>query len=561
MIFGSGAVRRAPSPAPAPPAPVAAPPPSRRDEFEIDDSQQSQLLPPARPAPPPPSLLGVLAYPFQVLGSLFRFIFGILHIPLPPFLSLNTLSRRTPSNRGTGTGSRRDPKSQARIWIRELEEEIGAVTIASRSSAVDNSAAAGSSSGARRRAPVPTDSSGPKYLPNFLESSYEDALRTAQSTARVLCVVLVSSEHDDDPKFKRSTLTSSHFLEMLEENDFLVWGGDVKQPDAHSASVKLSCTTYPFVGFIALQPSRGSRTVPAPTTMTVLSRHPGLKSCNADALCNHLSSKLVPRVVPFLERLREERAEAERAKSLRENSLAHERELRRMQDQAFADSARKDTERIRHKMAEEQRLKQEEEERQRQHEAFLQEEEARRLKELQREQELVSWRQWAIDNTRTNDEGDIRVAVRLPNGERLMRKFQRSHTLTTLYTFVDASILAQQGTSSATTSTSSLPVDQQVQELVRQYGESSLWPFTVINAYPRLEIPWKANATLGEVACLQQGGQVVVEMRNSSRKGRASMDSKARSSLDSSRSNGSRSKQAENNQDDDDEYLTESDEE
>lgn len=480
-------------------------------------------------------------------------MFGVLHIPLPAFWSLNTLSRTTPRNRGPTSSSRRDPKSQARIWIRELEEETGAVTLAARSSAVDESTA-GSSSGVRRRGPT-ADTTGPKYLPNFLETSYEEALRSAQSSARALCVVLVSSEHDDDAAFKRSTLSSPEFIQLLEDNDFLIWGGDVKQSDAYGASTKLSCTTYPFVAFVALQPSRGSRNGSSSTTMTVLSRHPGLNACSSDALCAHLTTKLVPRVLPFLSRFREERAEAERAKRARENALVHEREMRRMQEKAYADSARKDTERIKRKIEEEKRAKKEAAELQLQHEAFLQAEQEMRHNELRREEELLSWRHWAVQQSNAKDEGDVRIAVRLPNGERLMKKFQRLSTLTALYAFVDASILAQQPLPSTPAPATSLPLERQLQEVSSSYGETSLWPFTIINAYPRLEIPWKAGSTLGDVSCLAQGGQVVVEMKNTVKKSRTSSDSRGRPSIDS---NGGSKK---SDQDDDDEYLTESDEE
>jgi FAS-associated factor 2 len=40
-------------------------------------------------------------------------------------------------------------------------------------------------------------------LPNFFIGSYEEALRTAQRELRVLCVILVSEEHDDVAPFKR----------------------------------------------------------------------------------------------------------------------------------------------------------------------------------------------------------------------------------------------------------------------------------------------------------------------------------------------------------------------
>lgn len=45
-----------------------------------------------------------------------------------------------------------------------------------------------------------------RLLPDFWLGSYESALKTAQTDARMMCVVIVSEEHDDTPEFKRFVL-------------------------------------------------------------------------------------------------------------------------------------------------------------------------------------------------------------------------------------------------------------------------------------------------------------------------------------------------------------------
>ena len=139
--------------------------------------------------PRPSAILSLLSYPFHFLSSIFRFIFSVLRIPIPhlPFLSLNfyqpTRPRRA-SSRGIDS------------WIRELEDETGALCIG-RTSTNAASGVAGPSTTLSHRGPTQ------KHLPNFVVGTYEETLRRCQRENRIGCIILVSEEHDDDSEFKR----------------------------------------------------------------------------------------------------------------------------------------------------------------------------------------------------------------------------------------------------------------------------------------------------------------------------------------------------------------------
>lgn len=144
--------------------------------------------------------LRLLSYPFAIsvnfVSSLLNFIFRILRIPFMTFSSIwrPTARRHLPH----------DPTSVMDRWIRQLEEETGAIR------GGQNGAVIGSSTGAEagpgpstlsRRNDVQRDDV--RRLPEFSFGSYEQVLNVAQKELRVLCVVLVSDEHDDVPEFKR----------------------------------------------------------------------------------------------------------------------------------------------------------------------------------------------------------------------------------------------------------------------------------------------------------------------------------------------------------------------
>jgi FAS-associated factor 2 len=167
-------------------------------------------------------LLSVLSFPLHLLSSLFRFMFGVLRIPFPAlrFSGLNFYSPLRPRPTPRQGGPDR--------WLRELEEETGAVSIArlkvpkgvSSSAAGPSSSAAASSSAShltsRGNAAAGlngiTVEEGRKLLPDFTLSTYEEVLRTVQRDSKIACVILVSEEHDDAAEFKRHVAHLMFFI-------------------------------------------------------------------------------------------------------------------------------------------------------------------------------------------------------------------------------------------------------------------------------------------------------------------------------------------------------------
>jgi len=280
------------------------------------------------------------------------------------------------------------------------------------------------------------------------------------------------------------------------------------------AAEKLQATTYPFVAFLALQPRRSptgssSSRNTSPPSLTVLSRHQGKSTpasgpTSAQTLVDHLQRQVLPRVTPFLNRIISAQRERE-----------HDRLMRDEQDRAFQNAARRDKERIEAKMAQE---KAEKEAKQRaETEAALAEE--RRLQELEasrvRKIERMNWRRWtrrAICKAQSQDGSpkDLRIAIRLPNGTRVIHSFSRTATVTSLYAFVDSQFIPSELLESD--DPISLPGQEgQGEETLEKHVSSDYWEFRIALAYPRMEIPWTPGAKLYDIDHLRRGGQVVVE--------------------------------------------------
>jgi FAS-associated factor 2 len=171
----------------------------------------------------------------NIFATLFHFIFRVLRIPFPRVNTLSiTLGNGSTRTKRRGSHSD-DPSVVAERWVRELEEETGAVCI-SKAALMDaqgggdnsNDAEPGPSSRPVRRHPVKT-----KTLPDFFLGSYDAAVRAAQSESRVLCVIITSEEHDDCPAFRREVLTDTEFVHALTDNRIITWGGDVRDRDGY----------------------------------------------------------------------------------------------------------------------------------------------------------------------------------------------------------------------------------------------------------------------------------------------------------------------------------------
>lgn len=345
--------------------------------------------------------------------------------------------------------------------------------------------------------------------------------------------------------------------------------GVVRRPVSHLsiqthiriAAQKLQATTYPFVAFIALQARRGS-TNSQSAVLTVLSRHQGpaipaaTAPTSARALTTHLQEHLLPRVTPYLTRVRTQATERDAVLAVAARERERERTLRAEQDRAFAESARKDKERIEKRRAEE---------REAQEAARRQSEEAQRAEEQARKQEeeralweekRMAWRRYGRKallprEPRPGEQGrgkTVRVGVRMPDGRRAVRFFGENDSLTAVYAFVDTLFIPNTPDFAPASDPTTPPEGEEAGELgllhaMEKVGKKNgeWFGFKLAMAYPRKEIHWEAGKKVGEVEGLS-GGQLVVELFGDAK-------GKGRSSLDSRRSNGTES----------DEYETESD--
>lgn len=391
----------------------------------------------------PPLLLSILFTPFSLLYRLFATILSPIGT-LFPFIP-RAIARLAPSNRPRPSRRSLAPVDNARRFIREFSEQYGT-----------------------------------NDLP-FVESGFNLALDNAKRDFKFLFVVLISPSHDDTSSWIRETLLSPQVTSFLtsHRDELILWGGNVQDAEAYQVADTVQCTKFPFAGLIC-------RTADStPPEMTTVMRAAG------PITANELVAKLGAAITAQRSQLTAARLESQQAQA--------SRNLRQEQDSAYERSLAADRERA--------RLRREEAEAQARMEKEALEKEEREKRNAEARQQ---WRRWRVqsfppepDKTATDT---IRVSIRLPDGERVIRGFPAGADLEEVYAFVDCYDLLKATT---TTETGMEVSEKEVLEPPEEYDH--VYGFRLVSPMPR-KVYALQNGGGGSIASrIGRGANLIVE--------------------------------------------------
>jgi hypothetical protein len=91
--------------------------------------------------------------------------------------------------------------------------------------------------------------------PRFHDNSYQSAVATAFQESKFLLVYLHSPLHEDTDRFCNQVLCSQQFANVT-NNNVIMWGGKVFDPEAYGLSSQLGVSTFPFLALLMCQSSR-----------------------------------------------------------------------------------------------------------------------------------------------------------------------------------------------------------------------------------------------------------------------------------------------------------------
>ena len=245
----------------------------------------------------------------------------------------------------------------------------------------------------------------------FFDGGYATAYDLAKMDLKFLLVVLLSPEHDDTSVFVRDTLLSEEVTSYINaREDIILWAGNVQDSEAYQVSTALNCSKFPFAALVSHTPQDSA------TAMSTIARISGLVSPSSFVA---QLRKAIEQQASQLSRVRNQRNEQQASRTIREE-----------QNSAYERSLAQDRERARQRReAEAARATAEQEART--------EAEAEQRHASNRKQ----WRRWRAQRIAAEPEPNVkevsRVSIRMPTGERVVRKFESSAAIEELYAFVD----------------------------------------------------------------------------------------------------------------------------
>lgn len=308
---------------------------------------------------------------------------------------------------------------------------------------------------------------GPNRLP-FFEGGYAQALDQTKKDLKFLLVVLMSPEHDDTSAFVHDALLSERVQQYINDpSRIILWVGDVRDAEAYEVSTALHCTKFPFTAVVAHDSKAGS------TSMLVIDRITGLMDANT------YLARLQKAVNGHEAQLADMRA----SRSAQDFS----RNIREAQDTAYERSLAADRERKRVKEAAEAEAKAT---------ARREHEEADAAKTLAANK--LQWRKWRASSIEAEpDQGPdvVRIALKMPEAARIMRRFRSGDDIEGLYAFVDCYDLVKDGS-----------VGEKAEKPATYEHR---FDFRLVQTLPRVVFDVESGGTIGER--VGKSGNLIVE--------------------------------------------------
>ncbi|KAJ3014820.1 FAS-associated factor 2 [Thoreauomyces humboldtii] len=262
------------------------------DEATVEDAVPPPGAPadvgaegPVNLAPRSLSLWSLLTLPVTLPLNIVWILFQYAASFLPASLR-RAITRTAPYQRRRRVSDSRDPRAAAARFVLDFEQTFGTVH------------------------------------PDFFQGTYAQALQKAKTEVRYLIAYLHSVEHDDTEAFCRGTLCTPSLGPTLTQRNVLFWAGDVANTEAFQVSNVLGASRYPFLAVIA----------PHQTRLAIVARIEG--RCTADVILNAVNT-VVEQMDPEIASLRAERQQREQTRMIREQ-----------QDEAYQASLRADKEKV-----------------------------------------------------------------------------------------------------------------------------------------------------------------------------------------------------------------------
>eukprot|EP01095_Lingulamoeba_sp_RSL-Kostka_P017666 TRINITY_DN9339_c0_g2_i1.p1 TRINITY_DN9339_c0_g2~~TRINITY_DN9339_c0_g2_i1.p1 ORF type:complete len:358 (-),score=114.29 TRINITY_DN9339_c0_g2_i1:115-1188(-) len=262
--------------------------------------------------------------------------------------------------------------------------------------------------------------------PTFFEGKFEEAINYSKEFGRFLIVYVHSGDHENTPNFCEGILFTEIIQNYVDEN-YVLWIADITTKEGAVINKRLKVSTYPYIGIIHVNDN-------------------GQVMLRTHRAGDDIMSMTVDDFMTWLLNFHENNQHLIDLQRSEREQREQDRLIMEEQDLAFQQAleADKEKERLRNLEKEEEekkRIEAEELEKQLREKELL---EQQKLIELEKQQQLkLQKRQLIKDNLpeepNKNEENVITIAIRLIDGSRVKRNFNKLSPVQDIYNFVDSS--------------------------------------------------------------------------------------------------------------------------
>ncbi|QID84120.1 ubiquitin regulatory X [Saccharomyces pastorianus] len=295
------------------------------------------------------------------------------------------------------------------------------------------------------------------FSKGIMQNSYTELLDNCSEQVKFGVIYLHDPLLDNHMDYVNKILCSETFVNMIRKYQVLLWYGDVTTSEGLQVSNALKIRQYPLLGIISLKAER---------KIELIARVEGSISNNKPQDLETIFSKNYPRLI----QLRQQR-----------QNIEMQRLIKQQQDSRYQDSLRRDQERDTERLEEMQR-----QQRAQEHERL--------------EKEWLLWRKGQLKPEPLSEKNASKVAIRLEDGQRLVRKFDASLPTEEIYAFVDLHLHGL------------LDPEEPTQLAERPANFQHQYGFKLITPVPRREL--EMSTIISEVSGIYPSGNIVMERLN-----------------------------------------------
>lgn len=293
--------------------------------------------------------------------------------------------------------------------------------------------------------------------PDFLECSYSQALYIVKKDITWLLVYIESSENKESIDFTNDVLINKKFLKFIKDRKFLVWGGDICDSEAFQTCNQFNITKLPFLGLLCLtvnQIPTSSGIQQSTPVLSLVAKIQGYKNLNF--ILKKLD-KAYKKYNPIVSQLK--------SNNNLQNSSNNNNNL---VNDAYENSIRRT-----------QQLRQD---------------------NLELRQNWLKWRKSKL-LPECNEQGQYaRIAIKLPNGNRVQLKVNKSCTLEEIYAIVECNLLEN------------IEIDSNI-NYIEPLNYRHQYKFDIYTLMPKELLICDSNTIISNNSLVFPSGNLIVEAR------------------------------------------------